>query len=207
MTIEIPEFINFNIQSNVMNRRIAIKQLGFITAGAMLLPSCVKPARPVSVALKHLSITGEQEGMLAEIAETIIPATDIPGAKQMNLQAFVLRMVDDCQTPEAQKQFETGLTSFEDEVKKKYSKSFEECTPEERKSFLLEVEKQAKEDREARKENPLTTFYSMTKRYTMQGFTSSEYVMTKVLVYNMVPGKFLGCVQIKDKNDIKTIIG
>ncbi|MEO8471472.1 MAG: gluconate 2-dehydrogenase subunit 3 family protein [Chryseolinea sp.] len=190
-----------------MNRRIAIRQLGFITAGVMLLPSCVKPARPVSIALKHLSISGDQESMLAEIVDTIIPATDIPGGKQMNLQAFVLRMVDDCQTPEAQKNFETGLASFEDEVKKKYSKSFEECTPGERKSFLLEIDKLAKADRQGKKENPLTTFYSMTKRYTMKGFTNSEYVMTNIFAYNMLPGKFLGCVQIKDKNDVKTIMG
>jgi hypothetical protein len=31
--------------------------------------------------------------------------------------------------------------------------------------------------------------------------------MTNVHKYNMIPGRFEGCVEIKDKIDIQTIIG
>jgi hypothetical protein len=190
-----------------MNRRIALKQLGFISAGALLLPSCVKQERQVSITLKNIAITGDQEALLSEIAEAIIPATDTPGAKEMNLQSFVLRMVDDCQDNETQKEFERGLNEFEKAVDKKYSKPFAECTASERKTFLMETEELAKQNRKNDKKTPLTTLYSLTKRYTVQGFVSSEYIMTNVLVYNMTPGKFIGCVPIKDKNDILTVIG
>lgn len=191
-----------------MNRRIALKQLGLITAGAALLPACVKEAaKATSITLKNLHISGGQETVLAGIAETLIPATDMPGAKAMNLQQFILRMVDDCQSPEAQKDFENGFAAFEQAVDKKYGKSFDELTATERKTFLTELDTTAKAEREKQSLSSLSKFYSMTRRYTIQGFSTSEYVLTNVLPYNMIPGKFIGCVPITDKNDIKTIIG
>lgn len=176
-----------------------------ITAGAMLLPACVKHSTPGTMTLKHLTLTGDQEALVAEIAETIIPGTDIPGAKQMNLQSFILKMVDDCQGKEAQQKFQTGMKDFEALADKKYGKSFAECTQEEKKAFLTEVDANAKAEGES--PTALSDFYSMTRRYTILGFTNSEYIMTNVLVYNMIPGRFEGCVKVNDANDIKTVIG
>jgi len=192
-----------------MNRRIALKQLGLITAGAALIPACVnkEAIKSTSIALKNIQVSGGQESTLAEIAETLIPATDMPGAKALNLQQFVLRMVDDCQPAESQKDFEKGLAEFEQAIDKKYSRSFEELTAADRKAFLTELDATAKAEREKESMSALSKFYSMTRRYTIQGFTSSEYVLTNVLPYNMIPGKFIGCVPIQDKNDIKTVIG
>ncbi|HTF19844.1 MAG TPA: gluconate 2-dehydrogenase subunit 3 family protein [Chryseolinea sp.] len=191
-----------------MNRRIALKQLGLITAGAALLPACAKEAaKATSIALKNIQVSGGQEVVLAEIAETLIPATDIPGAKAINLQQFILRMVDDCQSTEAQKDFEKGFAEFEQAVDKKYGESFAELSAADKKAFLTELDKTAKAEREKEDLSPLSKFYSTTRRYAIQGFTSSEYVLTNVLPYNMIPGKFIGCVPITDKNDIKTVIG
>ena len=190
-----------------MKRRIALKQLGFITAGAMILPSCVQQVKQATIPLKNIIINGDQELLLAEIAETIIPATDIPGAKALNAHHFVLKMIDDCHDKESQQQFVAGLSQVEKTVKEKLGKPFEESTPEERKNFLRELEQKNKEAKEGEKKEDLPAFYSMTKRYTTQAFLSSEYVMTNVFKYNMIPGRFEGCVQIKDKNDIQTIVG
>jgi hypothetical protein len=191
-----------------MNRRIALKQLGLITAGAAMLPACVKEAaKATSIALKNIQVSGGQEAVLAEIAETLIPATDMPGAKAMDVQQFILRMVDDCQPTEAQRDFEKGFIAFEEAVDKKFGKSFEELSAEDKKTFINELDATAKAEREKENLSALSKFYSLTRRYTIQGFTSSEYVLTKVLPYNMIPGKFIGCVPITDKNDIKTIIG
>ena len=57
------------------------------------------------------------------------------------------------------------------------------------------------------KENQLPAFYSIAKRHTIRGYLSSEYIMTNVLVYNMIPGRYNGCIEIKDKNDLQTVIG
>jgi hypothetical protein len=197
-----------------MNRRIALKQLGFITAGAMILPSCVHQAKEVSIALKNIVITGDQEAVLAEIVQTIIPATDIPGAKDIQVHQFVLRMIDDCYDTEDQQKFVTGLTQVDELTKKRFDKSFEDCTPEERLAFLQEVEalKKSEENKAPElladgKENQFPAFYTLTKRHTVQGYLSSEYIMTNVLVHNMIPGRYNGCVEIKDKNDLQNVIG
>lgn len=191
-----------------MNRRIALKQLGFITAGAMILPSCVHQAKEVSIALKNIVITGDQEAVLAEIVQTIIPATDI------QVHQFVLRMIDDCYDTEDQQKFVTGLTQADELTKKRFDKSFEDCTPGERLAFLQEVEalKKSEENKAPElladgKENQFPAFYTLTKRHTVQGYLSSEYIMTNVLVHNMIPGRYNGCVEIKDKNDLQNVIG
>jgi hypothetical protein len=197
-----------------MNRRIALKQLGFITAGAMILPSCVHKARELSIALKNIVITGDQEAVLAEIVQTMIPATDVPGAKDIRVHQFVLRMVDDCYDTETQQKFVTGLAQVDELTKKRFDKSFEDCTDEERLTFLKEMDAQKKSEEKKEpelltdgKENQFPAFYSLTKKHTVQGYLSSEYIMTNVLVHNMIPGRYNGCVEIKDKNDIQNVIG
>ncbi len=195
-----------------MNRRIALKQMGFITAGVMLLPSCIRESRQLSIALKNIVITGDQEAILAGIVETIIPATDIPGAGDLNVHHFVLRMVDDCHETENQQNFVTGLTQLDETTKKRFDKPFEDLTAEEKITFFSELD--GKQEPEAKpepmadgKESQVRAFYSLVKRHTIQGYLSSEYIMTNVLVHNMIPGRFNGCVQITDKNDIQNVIG
>ena len=106
-----------------MRRRIAIRQIGLITAGAMLLSPCVREVRKVPIALKIITITGDQEAMLSQFVETIIPPTDIPGAKELNVHHFVLRMIDDCHDAESQNQFVAGLGQVDEATHRIFSKS------------------------------------------------------------------------------------
>ena len=194
-----------------MNRRIALRNLGFITAGALLLPSCGKEVKAVTIALKNIAISGDQEAVLAEIVNTLIPATDIPGAKDFNVHQFVLHMVDDCYSPESQQEFVNGLAQVDGAAEKKYNKSFLACSPEEKAGLINSFDELKDKKEEGLKADPqaaeLASFFSITKGRTIQGYLSSEYIMTKVLVHRMIPGKFSGCVEIKDKNDILTVIG
>ena len=194
-----------------MNRRIALRNLGFITAGVLLLPSCGKEAKPVTIALKNIAINGDQEAVLAEVVNTLIPKTDIPGAKDFNVHQFVLHMVDDCYDPETQQKFVNGLARVDVVAERQFKKTFLECSPAE-KAELLKAwdalrEKKKEELKADPKEAEIAAFFSITKRRTIQGFLNSEYIMTNVLVHRMIPGKFTGCVEIKDKNDVLTIIG
>jgi hypothetical protein len=196
-----------------MNRRIAIKQLGLITAGAALLPACARNVREVTVALRNISITGDQEFLLADIVGRIIPTTDSPGAVDLNVPHFVLRMVDDCYSPEDQQKFLAGLGQVDDSADRMFGKSFEDCSEDEKakviNSWSEEKEKTAEETGATvdGKPNQLPTFFAITKRHTVQGYLSSEYVLTNALPYTMIPGGFKGCVEIMDKNDIQTVIG
>ncbi len=193
-----------------MERRTALKQLVILTGGVMLLPSCVREVRQVSIALKNIVITADQEDLLAEFVETLIPTTDTPGAKALGVHQFVLRMVDDCYETENQQEFTSGLEQVERIAKKRFNNSFLAIKPEERKTLLTDLDQNSANEFLAlapdEKDNT-KAFYTLVKRHGVQGYLSSQFIMTEVLVHTMIPGRFDGCIEIKDKNDIQTVIG
>ena len=87
------------------NRRVAIQQLVLIWAGVALLPSCLHNEQKVSIPLKQIQIDPDDETMLADLTETILPKTDTPGAKDLSAHLFALKMVDDCFTKQNQEKY------------------------------------------------------------------------------------------------------
>lgn len=175
----------------MVNRRSAIRQIFCISAGALILPSCMNDKTKSSITLKNMDIDGEQEKLLAELAETIIPRTSTPGAKDIYAHLFALKMMDDCYIKDDQQKFLKGMNQFRDKTKSELKKSFVEATPTERASLLkkIETDKQSKDE--------LSYFYSTTKRLVIQAYTTSEFYLTKVQVYEMVPSRYHGCVPVK----------
>jgi hypothetical protein len=177
----------------MLDRRTAIKQFVFASAGIALLPSCMQDTGKASILLKNINISGEQEKMLAELCESIIPKTDTPGAKDISAHLFALKMADDCAKKEDQQKFMKGLKAFEQTTKDTFKKSFPECTPQQRQQLLskLESSKDPNDD--------VTMFYGAMKSLTIEAYTTSQFYLTKVHVYKLVPGTFKGCVPISAK--------
>lgn len=171
-----------------VNRRSAIKQLLFVATGLAILPSCLQNTTRTSMTLKHLKIDGDQEKTLAELADTIIPPTSTPGAKELGAHLFTLLMLDDCYKKEDQERWMNGFKAFEAASKKMNGHSFLESSPEKRDALVASIEAH-KDDKD-----DLTYFYKATKRLTIQAYTSSQYFLTKVNVYELVPGRYKGCV-------------
>lgn len=179
-----------------------------MTTGALLIPSCVREAKKISIPLDNLKLTADHETLMASITETLLPPSDTPGAKELKLHEFVLRMMDDCYSPDEQKEFQNGLESFDKFAEKSSEKSFLEMSADERKSFLLDLEKKRADESSLKDdEKAILQFYSRTKGLAIRGYMNSEPVMTKYTYYQMVPGRFDGCVEIKDPSDYKTIYG
>lgn len=174
-----------------VNRRSAIKQLLYVSAGIALLPACLQHTSRTSLTLKNISVDGDQEKMLAELADTIIPPTTTPGAKALSTHLFTLIMMDDCYKKEEQQQWMNGLKAFEEASKKLNGHSFLESTVPQREALLssLEAAKDNKDD--------LSFFYRATKRLTIQAYTQSKYFMTNVDIYELVPARYKGCVPFK----------
>lgn len=175
-----------------MNRRIALRNIVIISAGASLLPACTTTEEN-SLALKNISLTRSQENMLAELTETIIPKTNnFIGAKDLKSHEFLLTMMDDCASPEDQQSFIDGMKAFEDGCTQKFNSAFVECTAQQRNDWLKEMEA-AKEGKAA-----AATFYKTTKKYTLQSFTSGKDYLLNVRKWKMVPGSnFKGCVPVQ----------
>lgn len=174
-----------------VSRRSAVKQLVVITTGVIVIPSCVYKRENTSIPLKHIKLNGSDEKLLAEVSETIIPATNTPGAKDAYAHLFIMRMVDDCTEENVQKQFEKGLNEFKHTTKKKFGHSFLECSASERTTILNTIEN---------KENiseDLASFYSTTKRFTIQGYLTSKPIMTNIMKYELAPARYNGCAPVK----------
>jgi hypothetical protein len=161
------------------------------SAGVLLVPSCMSDRTKASFLLRNYSITGEQEKLLAEIAETIIPKTTTPGAKDVYAHQFAMKMMDDCATKEEQQQFVKGLDAFSNFAAKKSGNDFLEATPSQRAGILEELEKRKDDGSDE------ANFYKKMKGLTIRGYTSSQYFLTEVQVYNIIPGPFKGSVPVK----------
>ena len=175
----------------IVSRRSVLKQMAITSAGLLLIPSCLQDRSKASILVKNFTINTDQEAMLAELTESIIPKTTTPGAKDIYAHLFALKMMDDCRSKEDQEKFVKGLEAFEAFAKEKNGKSFLKSDKAGRASILetIEKEKDAKDDQHF--------FYSTMKRYTIQAYTTSKFYLTNVQVYEMVPSRWHGCVPVK----------
>ncbi len=174
-----------------MKRRVVIRNLVMLSAGAALLDAC---GSKEVLTYKNIPLTGSQQNLLSELTETIIPTTpDFVGAKDLKSSDFTLMMIDDCASPEEQAAFLNGLQKFDDACKAKTGSTFSDATKEQRVDFLTALE--AKEGNDQPKE--VVKFYWTVKRNTIQSFMSSETYLTKVRNYSLIPPKFEGCVPVE----------
>jgi hypothetical protein len=100
-------------------------------------------------------------------------------------------MVDVCYTKNNQEKYIRGMKDFESWVMKKTGKPFSETSDSEKLALVGELDKQKPTD------EGISFFYQSTKRLTIQAYTTSEYFLTKIRGYKMIPGRFQGCVPLK----------
>src|SRR5690554_317864 len=113
-----------------MDRRLALKQLALFTGGLMAFPSCDFSRENVLEAYEKLQVSEAHRSLLAKVVETILPGGDIVGARELDMQDFVLVMANDCLNEEDQIRFVKGLKNFDSYVKKHAGSSFEEMDQE-----------------------------------------------------------------------------
>ncbi len=172
-----------------MNRRSAIKNLAIVTGGVLVLPSCLQ--RPTSIKLNNLNLDLEQENLLSEIAEAIIPATNTPGAKMLELHLLVMKMVDDCHEREDQYKFVNGLKEIDNNCNEIFNKPFIKLGLTQKVEFLLGIENNKFEKAD------ITHFYHIMKSRTIQAYMNSKYVMTNLVKYELAPARYNGYFPVK----------
>jgi hypothetical protein len=161
-----------------------------MAGGAAVLPSCLHKEGKASILLKNMNITAEQEVMLAEFAETLIPASATPGAKDTYAHLFALRMLDDCYEKAEQQVFTKGLKAVEDMVEDKHKTGFAKATAAQRADVLTTLEnKKGSEDAQG--------FYKLMKNLTIQGWLTSKPVMGGIFNYELVPGRYNPAFPVK----------
>jgi Gluconate 2-dehydrogenase subunit 3 len=207
-----------------LERRTAIKSVALLLGGALSGPTLSAMAvrngelQPDWVP-GALNFTTNQQALLAEIAETIIPTTSTPGAKAAGVGPFIELMIKDCYLPAQQQHFMKGLADIDAESMKNHGKNYVSLSNEQRIAVMTTFEQKAIDERKqaavtvvkadvdaetgnvkevkAKASDPLVPFFSLAKELTLLGYFSSEIGATKALRYVAVPGRFEGSVPYK----------
>ncbi|HET6254280.1 MAG TPA: gluconate 2-dehydrogenase subunit 3 family protein [Puia sp.] len=173
-----------------INRRTAIRQLALLSASAALLPSCMGDHSKPDLVLNHFTVSGAGQLTLDALTSTLIPATDTPGARETGSSLFILKMLNDCSSKPDQDTFFKGLKQLDEASRKMNGATFADATGGQREALLTAIgDFQIPGDE-------LNFFYSTARKLTILNYTSSQYFLTKVQVYELVPGRWHGCVPV-----------
>jgi hypothetical protein len=184
-----------------MNRRDALARVSLLLGGTILgaeafLSGCTNPTEQ-KLGGMGTNFSNADIAFLDEVAETILPKTDTPGAKDAQVGAFMATIVKDCYKQSDQKVFLDGMQQLDDASKKKNGKSFLDATQEQRHDLLVDLDKEAKAYAATKKKDDPQHYFRMMKELTLWGYFTSEPGATKALRYVAVPGKFEGCIDYK----------
>ncbi|MCS6968091.1 MAG: gluconate 2-dehydrogenase subunit 3 family protein [Cytophagales bacterium] len=189
-----------------MDRREAIERVMLIMGGTLAVPSLLMAMENYQASGKSI-LDAQQMQLVAEIAETIIPRTKTPGAKDAKVPQFISDIVTDCYSEEEQKMFIDGLRSVQENSQKRFGRNFEALNLAQRTEILKGLEAQWQASREQASEKPNNLwfdisqmnprFWRMIKELTLLGYFTSEPGCTQALRYQHVPGKFEGCIPYK----------
>jgi hypothetical protein len=171
-----------------MERRVALKNMAAAMGAMVSLPVWASGWNNSSLGEVKYTSAGQAE-VLKSIVESIIPKTDTPGAGELGVATFVQRMVTDCYDQKTQDTFSKGIDAVDGQSTKSFGKSFADSSKIQQLQLLKELEKSTDPDQKA--------FFGMVKNLTIQGYMSSEYVMTNLTHFEFIPGRYHGCVPVK----------
>ncbi|RZK72832.1 MAG: gluconate 2-dehydrogenase subunit 3 family protein [Pedobacter sp.] len=179
-----------------MNRREALSAVGLLLGGTIIgsevfLTGCSSSPEKVNQLFNVKDVA-----LMDEIAETIIPETNTPGAKAAKTGEFMAIMVQDCYTADEQKVFLDGLKTIDKTAGDQYSKKFIDLDKDQRKALLIGIDKENK-DYDQSKNGDKPHYFRMMKELTMLGYFTSEVGGTQQLTYVEVPGRWDACIDYK----------
>lgn len=128
--------------------------------------------------------------LLAEIADTILPETETPGARAAGVGPFIAVMVTDCYSPAEQAAFRNGLEDLERECRDAYDNNFVSLAPAEK---LAIAERLDREQFDAASRGGSPHYFRMLKELTVLGYFTSEIGYRQVLDYAETPGRYEPC--------------
>ncbi len=174
-----------------LSRRTLLRQLALVSASIALAPSLHSCSSRPSRLFKNIVVSEDQDELLTVISETIIPKTSSPGASDLAVNEYCIKMIDDCLSVKDQEKWLKGLTQFTELTKKNNKGEFTAMDSADRIKFLTELD-------ESNAEDDINFFFKTMKRFTLRGYTTAEYFLTNVQGYKMLPGKYKGCVSVTD---------
>ena len=182
-----------------MKRRKAIQNMG-VLLGAVLAGAAgwewwwLKRKPSLEVLERNVAV-------LDDLADTIIPTTDTPGAKAAGVGAVIFVMVRDCADRKTQNNFIEGFGDIMDKARRFYGKPFGECSQRQREELLGSYERAGQSGGEllerVRKQLTGDSFYTTLKKYTVLGYCTSKPGATMAMRYDYIPGRYVADLKLQ----------
>ena len=203
-----------------MNRRDALLRVATMVGVTMTLPglgqSALADTLEASAAQrlatgKPVLFTADQDALVADLADVIIPTTSTPGAKAAKVNEIIDVVLKDCYKRADQQQFIDGLTMTQKMSQDSYGKAFAQLDNSQKIEIMKKLEAEAKQMKAAKagavagqqdvqmpaEKRNATPFFVMLKDLTLMGYFTSEVGATQALEYVAIPGRYDGCVPLK----------
>lgn len=182
-----------------MNRREALKRLTVLSGGALSLSTVAGfmggcQATGKESALQTL--TADQNELVIELTERIIPATDTPGAKAAKVNQYIDHMLTKWNTEEEREHFLKGIDHVEELSNKHHNQNFVELNKENKIAVMETLEQEALDN--PMPDSDLKPFFNMLKEFTVVGYYTSEIGASEELNLGLIPGYYDGCIDYSE---------
>lgn len=191
-----------------MDRREVIKSLS-LTLGYTLTPSALTAllsscAQSGTVAWVPAFLSADEAFAIEQLAETILPKTETPGAKDVKAVAFLDAFVSDIMELKKREKFSQGMKLWIEAFEERSQKSIKYSTPEDFQAdlkyyFEIDEQKQIEIKELLNNDGDSTAYFTYSflftvKNLSMLGFYASEEIGENVLSYLPIPGNYQSCI-------------
>ncbi len=199
-----------------MDRRKALKNISLTFGYAVAAPTVLSILQSCKADIATWTpdfFTESQGYMVTQLADIILPVTDIAGALDVNVPQFMDKMLHEIAPDDEKNTVKEGANAFATEFQNVFEKTALEGSKKEYQQ-LLETYFNISEDKKdsifemMENESSLTEeqlntvliykFLTATRRYTLRGYYTSEHVGENILSYDPIPGVYLGCIPLGD---------
>lgn len=183
------------LSPELISRREAILRIGALMGGTIvgssaLLSGCAtRDARPASELFSSADVA-----YLDEIADTILPPTGTPGAKDAGVGEFISVMVADTYTADEQATFFAGLVTLDDTCRGDHGVPFMAAAEAQRTALLERLDREQFDYMQQRGDGSPVHYFRMLKELSLLGYFTSEIGYRQAMRYVEAPGRFDPCV-------------
>ena len=165
-------------------RREAVQTLLMLIGGTLSLPVQAALLRKTGN-LNPGRFSSEEQTLITELAEVIIPTTNTPGAKAAGVGEFISYIIGHCTDTTQQEAFRRGLQQTDALSQSVHGKRFELLDSPQKSGIMGQITRQEK------------AFFTTLRELTIVGYFTSETGATQALDYVAIPGRFEGDIPLK----------
>jgi len=149
-----------------------------------------------------LSFLDSHRELIGSLADTIIPRTNTPGAKDAMVHDFIIAFVKKGSDRKTQNRFIDGLKQVKAYADSEYGQAFEQLPAQLQINTLDHFRKKTSsyggKIEKVRNRILGKSFYTILKEYTTIGYCTSKLGATQGLSYDFIPGSYTGCIPMTE---------